>query len=94
MPKASKNELQSIYQDHKVQLLISKFVSAKLEAMNPIFDPKLGVRYPLVEVVIGDDSNPEKFTTKSFTVHLVVPRTFLSTIHVHTANLSTLLKGH
>jgi hypothetical protein len=66
MPKASKNELQSIYQDHKVQLLISKFVSAKLEAMNPIFDPKRGVRYPLVEVVIGDDSNPEKFLEKLY----------------------------
>jgi transcription elongation factor Elf1 len=66
MPKASKKELQSLYQDHKVQRLISKFISSKLEALNPIFDSKRGLSYPLVEDVVGDKSNTEKFLEKLY----------------------------
>lgn len=61
MPKASKKELLSMYKDHKVQLLISKFVSGELDVLNPVFDPKQGVRYPIVDEVIGNGSNTEEF---------------------------------
>lgn len=66
MPKASKKELQNLYKDHKVQLLISKFVSGEFEALNPIFDPKEGLRYPLVDEVVGDKSGTDEFLEKLF----------------------------
>jgi hypothetical protein len=66
MPKVSKKELQSLYKDHKVQLLISKFSSGEIEALNPVFDPNQGVGYPIVDEVIGDSTRTEDFLEKLF----------------------------
>lgn len=66
MPKASKKELLKLYKDHKVQLLISKFVSDELGTLNPIFDPKQGFRYPIVDEIVGGSSNTEEFLQKLF----------------------------
>jgi len=66
MPKASKKELLKLYKDHKVQLLISKVVSDELGTLNPIYDPKHGFRYPIVEEIVGDSSSTEEFLQKLF----------------------------
>ena len=66
MPKASKKELLKLYKDHKVQLLISKFVSEELGTLNPIYDPKQGFRYPVVDEIVGDSSSTEEFLQKLF----------------------------
>ncbi|MCW4016203.1 MAG: hypothetical protein NWF06_07530 [Candidatus Bathyarchaeota archaeon] len=59
MPKASKKGLLKLYKDHNVQLLISKFVSGELDALNPTFDPKQGFRYPIVDNLVGDSSTED-----------------------------------
>jgi len=66
MPKASKKELLKLYKDHKVQLLISKFVSDELGTLNPIYDPKQGFRYPIIDDIMGDSSSTEKFLRNLF----------------------------
>jgi transcription elongation factor Elf1 len=66
MPKASKKEQQSLYKDHKVQLLISKFSSGEIDALNPVFDPNLGIRYPLVDGIAGNGANTNGFLEKLF----------------------------
>jgi transcription elongation factor Elf1 len=66
MPKASKKELLKLYKDHKVQLLISKFVSDELDTLNPIYDQKQGFRYPIVDEIVGDSSSAEEFLQKLF----------------------------
>jgi len=66
MPKASKKELLKLYKDHKVQLLISKFVSDELGTLNPIYDPKQGFRYPVIDEIVGDSSRTEKFLQEMF----------------------------
>jgi transcription elongation factor Elf1 len=66
MPKASKKELLKLYKDHKVQLLISKFVSDELGTLNPIYDPKQGFRYPIVDEIVGDSSSTNEFLQKLF----------------------------
>jgi len=66
MPKASKKELLKLYKDHKVQLLISKFVSDELDALNPVYDPKQGFRYPIVDEIVGDSSSTKEFLQKLF----------------------------
>ena len=66
MPKASKKELLKLYKDHKVQLLISKFVSDELATLNPIYDPKQGFRYPIVDEIVGDSSSTNEFLQKLF----------------------------
>ena len=66
MPKASKKELLKLYKDHKVQLLISKFVSDELATLNPIYDQKQGFRYPIVDEIVGDSSSTNEFLQKLF----------------------------
>jgi transcription elongation factor Elf1 len=66
MPKASKNELLKLYKDHNVQLLISKFVSDELGTLKPIYDPKQGFSYPMVDDIVGDPSRTEEFLQKLF----------------------------
>ena len=66
MPKASKKELLRLYKDHKVQLLISKFVSDELDTLNPTFDPKHGFRYPIVDEIVGGSSSTDDFLQKLF----------------------------
>jgi transcription elongation factor Elf1 len=66
MPKASKKELLKLYKDHKVQLLVSKFVSDELGVLNPIYDPKQGFRYPVIDEIVGDSSSTEEFLQKLF----------------------------
>jgi len=66
MPKTSKKKLLKLFKDHKVQLLISKFVSGELGKLNPVYDPKHGFRYPLVDEIVGESSNTNKFLQKLF----------------------------
>jgi len=66
MPKASKKDMFELYKDHQVQLLISKFVSDKLGVMKPIYDPKHGFSYPMVDDILGDSSHTEEFLEKLY----------------------------
>jgi transcription elongation factor Elf1 len=66
MPRASKKELHKLYGDPKVQLLISKFMSDKLDTLNPVYDSKHGFRYPVVDEIVGGSSSSEEFLQKLF----------------------------
>jgi transcription elongation factor Elf1 len=66
MSNVAKKELHKLYKDHKVQLLISKFMSDKLGTLNPVYDPKHGFRYPIVEEIVGDPSSTEEFLQQLF----------------------------
>ncbi|UCC58779.1 MAG: hypothetical protein JSW14_02385 [Candidatus Bathyarchaeum sp.] len=66
MPKVSKKELQKLYKNNKVQLLISKFMSDTPDNLNPIYEPKHGFRYPIVDEIVGGTSSAEEFLEKLF----------------------------
>jgi transcription elongation factor Elf1 len=92
MPKASKKELLKLYKDHKVQLLISKFVSDELDTLNPIYDPKQGFRYPIVDEIVGDSSSTEEFLQKLFEGGVLERKLYDKIVYCpscNSANLST-----
>jgi hypothetical protein len=60
MSKASKNQRTKLYKGHAVQLLISKFVSGELNELNPVYDPKQGYSYPVVDAIVGDPSSTDE----------------------------------
>lgn len=66
MPKAPNKELLKLYKDHEVQLLISKFLSEELGTLKPIYSPKHGFTYPIVDEVVGDPSRTEGFLQRLF----------------------------
>ena len=91
MPKASRMKLLELYKDPKVQLLISKFVSEELNELNPIYEPKKGLRYPIIEEILGGSSNTEKFLQKMFEEGILKRKLFDKIVHCpscSSANLS------
>jgi len=61
MVKASKIERAEAYRDHRLQLILSKFLSREIIQLDPVYDSKYGFRYPLVEAIIGEPSATEEF---------------------------------
>jgi len=47
--------------DRRVQALLNKFMSVKVERLIPLFDLKRGLIYPEVEEIVGDSISPEEF---------------------------------
>ena len=66
MPKSSKKELLRLYKDHKVQLLISKYISGELKTLNPTFDSKHGFKYPVIDEILDDQSMADAFLQELF----------------------------
>jgi len=61
MLKAGKIERAKLYKDRNTQILVSKFLSGELIELVPVYDPKLGYRYPTVEALTGDTETAEAF---------------------------------
>ena len=64
MQKAEKKEALVLYRDRNVQILLSKFLSGELKTLEPVYDPKTGYRYPVVEAIVGDALQVEPFLSK------------------------------
>ncbi|HEX68985.1 MAG TPA: hypothetical protein ENG10_01650 [Candidatus Bathyarchaeota archaeon] len=66
MSKTESLSKAELYKLHSTQLLLGKFVSEEIDKLDPIYDPKYGYRYPLVEALIGDPEEAEKFLYRLF----------------------------
>jgi transcription elongation factor Elf1 len=66
MQKAGKIERAELYKERNTQVLISKFLSGEISELEPIYDPKLGYRYPIVEALTGDASSAEGYLNKLY----------------------------
>ncbi len=71
MSKVSKIERAEVYKDHRVQLLLSKFVSGELSKLTPVFDPKRGYRYPIAEKIVGEPAATDEFLNHLFNVDVL-----------------------
>lgn len=68
MPKEAQkhNNRIQLYKDRNVQLFISKFVSGDLSKLSPVYDPKYGYRYPVVDAIAGDPSSTDELLQSLF----------------------------
>jgi len=66
MQNKDKIERAELYKDRNTQALLSKFFSGEISELEPVFDPKLGYRYPTVETIVGDISSAESFLNKLY----------------------------
>jgi hypothetical protein len=66
MLKSDKTERLEIYQDRNTQVLLNKFLSAEITELEPVYDPKIGYRYPAVEAVIGAASAVDSFLNRLY----------------------------
>jgi len=68
MSKVSSTERAEAYKDHRVQLLLSKFVSGELSELAPVYDPKHGYRYPVAEKILGEPAKTNEFLSHLFDI--------------------------
>lgn len=64
MLTTGKTERTELYKDRNTQVLLGKFLSGEVGELEPVFDPKLGYRYPMVEKIVGDASKAGMFLNK------------------------------
>jgi len=64
MQKTSKTKRAELYKDRNTQAFLGKFLSGEISELKPIYDPKLGYRYPVVEAIVGDTANVEDFLNR------------------------------
>ena len=92
MSEASKTQRVEAYKDHRVQLLLSKFISGELSALTPVYDPNYGYRYPVVEAIAGEPRTTDEFLKKLFETGILKRELYDKIVYCpkcNSANVST-----
>ena len=66
MPHSNKLRRTEIYKERDTQVFLSKFLKGEISELEPVYDVKLGYRYPMVEEIVGDASSVESFLNKLY----------------------------
>ena len=64
MQKPGKAERADLYKDRNTQVFLSKFLSGETTELEPVYDPKMGYKYALVEAILGEAADAEDFLAK------------------------------
>jgi ribosomal protein S27AE len=64
MQKPGKAERADLYKDRNTQVFLSKFLSGEITELEPVYDPKMGYKYALVEAILGEAADAEDFLAK------------------------------
>jgi transcription elongation factor Elf1 len=76
MQKTIKTKRAELYKDRNTQAFLGKFLSGELGELEPVYDPKLGYRYPVVEAIVGDAANVEDFLNRLFEAGILERRLY------------------
>jgi transcription elongation factor Elf1 len=66
MQASEEKETLELYRDRNVQMLLSKFLSGEIKVIEPVYDSKVGYRYPVVEAIVSEASQVEPFLNKLY----------------------------
>jgi len=66
MDITDKTERLELYKDRNTQAFLSKFLSGEIGELLPVYDPKTGYHYPVVEAILGDSSEANAFLNKLY----------------------------
>lgn len=86
MLETSKEKRAEIYSDSRFQLLLNKFLSGKLDKLNPVYDPKYGYRYPQIDAIIDDPTATEEFLNRLYEMGFLKRELYDKIIHCPACN--------
>jgi hypothetical protein len=66
MLNSDKMKRGKLYQERNTQVFLRKFLSGEISELEPVYDSKLGYRYPAVEVIVGEVSSAEEFLNRLY----------------------------
>lgn len=84
--KSERAERAEIYKDHRSQQILGKFLSGEITKIDPVYDPKYGYRYPIVEAVMGDSSSAGHFLNHLYQIGILKRETFDKMIYCSKCN--------
>jgi hypothetical protein len=76
MLKTSKMKRTELYKDSNTQVFLRKFLSGEITELEPVYDSKIGYRYPIVEAVISGGSDAEEFLNKLYEAGILERRLY------------------
>ena len=76
MPKTNKIKRAELYKDRNTQAFLNKFLGKEISELEPVYDPKLGYRYRIVEAIVGDSSNAEDFLNRLYEAGILERRLY------------------
>jgi len=76
MARSLSAERSEVYRDHRAQLILGKLLSGEIERLDPVFDPKYGYTYPLVEAVVGDPATADAFLSRLHEIGILKKEVF------------------
>jgi hypothetical protein len=76
MAKNLSADRSEVYRDHRAQLILGKFLSGEIDTLTPVFDPKHGYTYPLVDAVVGEPAAAESFLNRLYEVGILKREVF------------------
>jgi hypothetical protein len=71
MAKNLSADRSEVYRDHRAQLILGKFLSGEIDTLIPVFDPKHGYTYPLVDAVVGEPVASENFLNRLYEIGIL-----------------------
>jgi hypothetical protein len=83
---SGKAERTELYKDRNAQVLINKFLSGEIRELQPVFDNKLGYRYPIVEAVTGNAADSGALLRKMYEVGILEKKLFDKVIFCQKCN--------
>jgi transcription elongation factor Elf1 len=89
MAKNLSAERSEVYRDHRAQLILSKLLSGEIERLDPVFDPKHGYTYPVVEAVMGDSAVAGAFLQHLYEIGILKRELFDKVINCPECNGSS-----
>ncbi|MFQ6073699.1 MAG: hypothetical protein ACE5KC_00630 [Candidatus Bathyarchaeia archaeon] len=90
MLETSKEKRAEIYRDSRFQLFLENFLSGKLDKVDPVYDPKLGYRYPQVEAIVGDPATTEEFLNHLYEMGFLKRELYDKIIHCPACNSTSI----
>ena len=76
MLKTNKTERLELYKDRNTQVFLNKFLSGEISELEPVYDLKLGYRYPTVEAIVGDALSAEAFLNRLYEAGILERRLY------------------
>jgi transcription elongation factor Elf1 len=78
--QSSEEEKLELYRNRNVQMLLSKFLSGEIKKIEPVYDSKVGYRYPVVETLVGEASQVEPFLNNLYNAGVLEKKLYDKTL--------------
>jgi len=64
--RIDRSDRSEVFRDHRTELILSKFLSGEVVRLDPVYDPKYGYTYPIIEKIVGEHAESRAFLNRLY----------------------------